>query len=163
MDLQILLEKNKSKESVNINNSLAIQLNGSKRMLPCDPMETTISEIDVYNNERENCNKIRLTVQINPICTNVLFNNLTEIVKNEGTDNTIWVNYGENYSEDLSKLVSGNSIFFKSAADFNKGVSDTLNAVNAIRDTQLSSEENGYKYHCGLDIFNNHLIFSIIL
>ena len=112
MDLQILLEKNKSKESVNINNSLAIQLNGSKRMLPCDPMETTISEIDVYNNERENCNKIRLTVQINPICTNVLFNNLTEIVKNEGTDNTIWVNYGENYSEDLTKLIGNNSIYF---------------------------------------------------
>ena len=160
MDLQILLEKNKSKTSVNINNSLAVQLNGSKRILPCDPMETTISEIDVYNNERENCNKIRLTVQINPICTNVLFNNLTEIVKNEGTDNTIWVNYGENYSEDLNKLIRDNSIFFKSEADFNKGVSDTLNAVNAIRDTQLSSEENGYKYHCGLDIFNNHLLRS---
>ena len=59
MTEQILLNKNKSKTSTNYNNSLAIQLKGSKRILPCDPMETTINEIDVYNQERENCSKIR--------------------------------------------------------------------------------------------------------
>lgn len=93
MTEQILLNKNKSKTSTNYNNSLAIQFKGSKRILPCDPMETTINEIDVYNQEREDCSKIRLTVEINPICTNVLFNNVTEIVKNEGdNENVLWLN-----------------------------------------------------------------------
>ena len=163
MNEKILLNKSKSKVSTNYNNSLTIQLNGSKRILPCDPMETSISEIDVYNKEREDCSKIRLTVQINPICSNVLFNNLTEIVKNEGTDKTIWVNHGEGYMADLNNLV-GKSVFFKKVNGedgfYNGTGSGNLNSVNAIRDTQLSSIANGYKYHCGLDIFNNHLLRS---
>ena len=53
MNEKILLSKNKSKVSTNVNNSLAVQLVGSKRILPCDPMETVINEIDVYNEERE--------------------------------------------------------------------------------------------------------------
>ena len=163
MNEKILLNKSKSKVSTNNNNSLTIQLNGSKRILPCDPMETSISEIDVYNKEREDCSKIRLTVQINPICSNVLFNNLTEIVKNEGTDETIWVNHGEGYMTDLNNLV-GKSVFFKKVNGedgfYNGTGSGNLNSVNAIRDTQLSSDANGYNYHCGLDIFNNHLFRS---
>ena len=53
MNEKILLTKNKSKVSTNVNNSLTVQLIGSKRILPCDPLETTVSEIDVYNEERE--------------------------------------------------------------------------------------------------------------
>lgn len=160
MTEQILLNKNKSKTSTNYNNSLAIQLKGSKRILPCDPMETTINEIDVYNQERENCSKIRLTVEINPICTNVLFNNITEIVKNEGdNENVLWLNYGKDCKDDLNELVD-ESLFFKTANDFHSNDNGNENVKNAIKDTQLSSSDNNYKYHCGIDIFNNHLLRS---
>ena len=113
MNEKILLSKNKSKVSTNVNNSLAVQLVGSKRILPCDPMETVINEIDVYNEERENCNKIRLTVQVNPICSNVLFNNLTEIVRNEGANNVECLNFNDNLNFENLKF-KDDSLFKKS-------------------------------------------------
>lgn len=36
----------------------------------------------------------------------------------------------------------------------------TWNEYEAVRDTQLSSNDFGFKYHCGIDIFNNHLLRS---
>lgn len=162
MNEKILLNKNKGKTSTNVNNSLTIQLKGSKRILPCDPMETSISEIDVYNNERENCSKIRLTVQVNPICSNVLFNNLTEIVRNEGTNDVKCLNYIElsdvnsNLEDDDFKWDDKN-LRFKQVGDFTESGSTV---VNGIRDTQLNNEANGFSYHCGIDIFNNHLLRS---
>ena len=33
-------------------------------------------------------------------------------------------------------------------------------AYEAIRDTQISSEDFGFQYHCGIDFFNNHLLRS---
>ena len=163
MNERILLNKNKSKVSTNVNNSLTVQFKGSKRILPCDPMETSVNEIDVYNDERENCSKIRLTVQINPICSNVLFNNLTEVVRNEGTDYAQCLNFielkdfftkddiGEKYGWDDSKLKCKNKNNFETSG---------TSAVNAVRDTQLSNEANGFIYHCGIDIFNNHYLRS---
>ena len=161
MTEKILLNKSKSKVSTNNNNSLAVQLKGSKRILPCDPMEASISEIDVYNKERKHCEKIRLTVQVNPICSNVLFNNITEIVKNEGSENVLWLNHGKDCNADLTDLINNGKIFFKRVNDFNDGTSNGNSAfVNAIRDTQLSSVANGYEYKCGIDIFNNHYLRS---
>lgn len=160
-NLQILLNKEKSKESVNINNSLTINFVGSEKLLPCDPMVTSLSEIDVYNNERENCNKIRLTVNVNPICSNVLFNNITEIVRNEGTDKVECLNYGKNYGK--LELTDDDEVFCKEKNAFtydDKLNSVYLRQVNAIRDTQLTSEKINFKYHCGIDIFNNHLLRS---
>lgn len=160
MNEQILLNKNKSKVSTNVNNSLTVNLSGSKRLLPCDPMETTISEIDVYNKERENCSKIRLTLQINPICSNVLFNNLTEIVRNEGTDYVKCLNFIDlsNVNDDVDNNFKWNesNLKFKTINDFDTDGS----VISGIRDTQLNNKVNNFKYHCGLDIFNNHYLRS---
>lgn len=159
MTEKILLNKSKGKISVNVNNSLTIQLKGSKRILPCDSMETSVSEIDVYNEERENCSKIRLTVQVNPICSNVLFNNFTEIVRNEGTKYVKCLNYIdlEKINDDVDSEFEWKSekLKFKLVTDFKDNT-----IVQAIRDTQLSNEANGFSYHCGIDIFNNHLLRS---
>ena len=121
MNEKILLNKNRGKESTNINNSLAVQFVGSKRILPCDPMETVVNEVDVYNEERKNCSKIRLTVQVNPICSNVLFNNITEVVKNEGSEYTKCLNFKtlEDISNELKDLTderykwNGETVKFK--------------------------------------------------
>ena len=144
MTEKILLNKSKNKTSTNINNSLTIQLKGSKRILPCDPMETTVSEIDVYNKEREDCSKIRLTVQVNPICSNVLFNNFTEIVRNEGTDKVTCLNYNSLSEVETISDWDSDNLKFKTIANF---TSSGSTVVNAIRDTQLSNESNGFSYH----------------
>lgn len=154
--MQILLEKNKSKNSTNVNNSIPIDLIGRNRILPVDKMETSINEIDLYNEERKKSNIIRLTCSINPICTNVLFNNVSEIVVNEGSDDCMSLNYQplSGIAEELqAKKIGEIKPLFKKMSDFK-------NAYDGVRDTQLSNDANGFIYHCGLDIFNNHILRS---
>ena len=151
--MKILLNKSKSKNSVNITNSLATNLIGSKKLLPQDHFFDKINEMVMYNQERENCNLIRLNCVINPICSNVLFNSITEIVKNEGAPNAVQsLNYGviDGY---ISREDFDNKIYCKNSDVF------LYNGYkNAIRDTQISSYKCGFKYFCGLDIFNNHIL-----
>lgn len=151
--IKILLNKKASKTSKNVNNILATQLKGSKKLLPQSRLLTTINEMEVYNAERANCNLIRLNCVINPVCSNVLFNSCTEIVKNEGDPNTVQLlNYGrvEGYvdNDDFDE-----TIYCKTPLTFINGGSR-----EAIRDTQISSIKCGYKYNCGIDIFNNHIL-----
>lgn len=151
--MEILLNKFKSKTQRNVNNGLTTQLKGSKKLLPQSSFFSTVNEMDVYNNERENCNLIRLTCVVNPICSNVLFNTITEIVKNEGDPNAVkLLNYGSEKGY-INRNDFDNKIYCKNTDVFfgNK-------AKEAIRDTQLSTEKCGFKYHCGIDIFNNHIL-----
>jgi hypothetical protein len=147
--MEIKLSKNKSKKSTNVNNSLAVELKGSKRLLPIGALDTTVNEIELYNNERKTSTTIRLTCSINPICSNVLFNNITEVVINEGSDKCKCLNYGGLESSYF------NSVEGKSNKTIFNG-----NVYEAIRDTQLSNEALGFDYHCGIDIFNNHILRS---
>jgi hypothetical protein len=113
------------------------------KLLPYENIESNINLLDIYNSERNLCNKIRLTCQINPICSNVLFNNKTEIVKYNGSDKCICLNYETNLKEDET---------------IGKEASFAWNQLEGIRDTQLSNSACGYDYYCGIDIFNNHIL-----
>lgn len=145
--MEILLNKHKSKKSTNINNSIPIKLKGRNRILPLASLNTTINEIDLYNKERLLSNVVRLTCTINPICTNVLFNPITEIVKGEGSDECACLNFSSLSENNSLSLVHKTTSHFQSSKD-------------AIRDTQLSNNANGFQYHCGYDIFNNHILRS---
>lgn len=147
--MEILLNKNKSKTSSNKNSIIPITLSGRNKLLPLDPMFTNVNELDLYNEERSKSNIIRLTCVINPICSNVLFNNVTEIIYNEGSNECKSLNY-----EPLSNIFNDNSTLSY------KNISDFKSNIDGIRDTQLSNEKNGFIYQCGLDIFNNHIIRS---
>lgn len=151
--MEILLNKKRSKRATNINNNIGINFRGNKKLLPQSNLFTTINELDVYNNERQLCNLIRLNCAVNTICSNVLFNMVTEVVKNEGSPNSVKVlNYGltDGYLE-LSDF--DNKIYCKTTETFTH-----FGSKEAIRDTQISSERCGFKYLCGIDIFNNHLL-----
>ena len=139
----ILLNSSKNKKSVNENVSLNIPLNGNKLLLPEGAVNDELDVYETYLNERKNSNKFRLIVNIKPFCSNVLFNPITEIVKKEGDSGVICLNYETNYKND-------NSI--GKSSDFVWG------QYEAIRDTQLSNEMCGFNYHCGIDIFNNHIL-----
>ena len=140
---QILLNSSKNKKEVNENTSLNVALSGNRKLLPEDAISDTLNSYDVYLDERKKSNKFRLVVNINPYCTNVLFNPFTEIVKNEGKEDVICLNYETSYTE---QNTIGKSNDFQ------------WNQYEAIRDTQLSNETCGFEYHCGIDIFNNHIL-----
>ena len=151
--MKITLNKAFSKKNNNCNNVLATQLMGSKKLLPQSQIFKQLNEIEIYNSERENCNLIRLNCVINPICSNVIFNTISEVIKNEGNPNTVkLLNYGvtDGY---INRSDFSEKIYCKNADVFLYG-----GALEAVRDTQISSNLCGFKYHCGLDIFNNHIL-----
>ena len=94
MDTKIFLQGFNSKKSVNTSEGLNVSLKGKRRLLPTNDITEVISQFDQYNEEREACNTIRLTCQVNPICSNVLFNRVSEIVKDEGSEEVSFINYG---------------------------------------------------------------------
>ena len=162
MDAKIFLQSHLSKKSSNTSNGVNVQFKGRRKLLPTNDVSEIVSQYDQYLLERESCNKIRLTCQVNPICTNVLFNPITEIVRYEGSNNVELLNYiDENGSTGLKNtdlLYKTPNILCSSNLNGNSG--SGKHHTNAIRDTQLSNTKNGFIYHCGLDILNNHLIRS---
>lgn len=153
--MEIFLDKSRSKTSRNKVKSLTVGLTSSKRILPVDYLEKSVDEVEVYNNERSACKNIRLVCTVNAICSNVLFNYFTEIVKGEGTDTVRMYN--------LSGITESNFVYAKKSKLFIEGNSKFggyEHSIEGIRDTQLSMKKCGYQYHCGLDIFNNHTLRS---
>ena len=160
MDAKIFLQSHLSKKSSNTSNGVNVQFKGRRKLLPTNDVSEIVSQYDQYLLERESCNKIRLTCQVNPICTNVLFNPITEIVRYEGSNNVELLNYldGSTELKNTDLLYKTPNILCSSNLNGNSGSEN--HHTNAIRDTQLSNTKNGFIYHCGLDILNNHLIRS---
>ena len=100
MDNKIFLEKVRSKESANTSSGLNVKLKGNRKLLPLNDVSDVISLMDQYTEEREKCNTIRLTCQVNPICSNILFNRISEIVKYEGSSGVTFLNYGISCGDD---------------------------------------------------------------
>lgn len=145
MEQKIFLEKNRSKYSVNTNNYLNLDLSGKSRLIPFNDVSETLSLNQLYLDERDSSNKYRMIFTVNPICSNVLFNMKTEVVRKEGSNDC------EVLFDDDTRHDKGNAINTKD-----------LDLKQAIRDTEYSHPDimNGepYVYHCGADIFNNHML-----
>lgn len=148
---EILLNKFINKKSNNENISLNVAVSGNKRLLPEDAISDSINAYDVYLNERDKSNKYRIIFNIRPHCSNVLFNPFTEIIKNEGSTSAKCLNY---MSRATSDAIAGSGNVIGKSGSF------TWSQYAAIRDTQLSNDKCGYEYHCGIDIFNNHILRS---
>lgn len=137
---KILLNKSRGKESVNNSNTIPIDLNRDVSLLHDEVMTDTIDIMKLYNEEKDNSNKHRMIFTLYPVCSNSLFNNITEIIYKEG-------------SNDAYALTNSSSIAQSGA------VSNTnVNRIHAIRNMEYTNEKFGYTYHCGSDIFNNHLL-----
>lgn len=111
MDTKIFLNKFDGKNSVSDSGALNVSLKGNRKLIPFNDMGEVISSLDVYNDERRECNKIRLTCQVNPICSNVLFNHISEIVKYEGSEHVAFINYAEEGDQDP---FGSNQVIYKS-------------------------------------------------
>ena len=131
---KILLNSSINKEATNENASLNINFSGNKRLLPEEDINDSVDAFNVYLDERKKSNKFRLVVNVNPFCSNVLFNPFTEIVRDEGTSSVRCLNYSALTTSEINGLREGeNSVIIKSD-DF------MWNQREAIRDTQLSNE-----------------------
>lgn len=144
--MEIFLNENTSKFSNNVEGVVNTTLSTKKRLLPNNDISNTFSLLEQYNKERDECRKFRLIFNISPICSNVLFNVKTEIIKNEGSSGATAL-FHNSSSWDKEKYASSAS-----------NISD-ITHLHALRDTEYSHKElGGFVYHCGLDIFNNHML-----
>lgn len=144
----ILLNKNKGKRSVNVENGLMVPISTEERLLPFEDISDVVNLKTVYDKEKDNSDLYRLIFTINPVCSNILFNTFTEVVYKEGSDDCTMLTSG---TTDKSKLHITNACN-----------SSSLNQIQAIRDTEYSHPSicEGLVYHCGTDIFNNHILRS---
>lgn len=135
-------------------------LNRSFDILPHEHVEKKVNEYALFMKEYENSNKYRLICSFKPICSNILFNTITEIVGDEGSDKCVF--YGLNAplkvdDKDLNAYLAYTNRNIRD--EYNKFV--YLTRAKMIEDTGYSHEKCGnIVYHCGYDIFNNHILRS---
>ena len=141
---KILLGTNKSKESVNVDNTIPVEFSRDVSMFHDEILSETIDTMQVYNDEKDSSSKHRMIFTVYPICTNALFNNITEVVYKEGSDEATMLTNSKTFNGKIYGAVS----------------TEKLNRIQAIRNTEYSNEKFGFTYHCGADIFNNHLLRS---
>lgn len=84
MKKKIRLNSTSSVNSTNVTNFVDVELKQSTKLLPHMDTVDKVNLYEVFEEERNKSDKYRLIVTINPVCTNVLFNTLTEVVKFEG-------------------------------------------------------------------------------
>lgn len=130
--------------SVNREFEFGVNINGTHGMLPYNDLSRAVNAYDVYEKEMANSDRFRLTLTINPYCTNVLYNACTEIVRYEGK-------IGNQHQEPI--LDSG-TISVSSADVYGKN--SDINRVDMVGNTEYSKEGLGFTYHPGFDIFDNH-------
>lgn len=153
---EILLNESKSKMSVNSDILLNIELNATEKKLPPNEVDSNIDQYKEYIKEKDASNKYRFVFTINPICTNVLYNHITEIIDETG-DNTIF------YGRGGKKITTQNNKYvgYKYKDKNSSRPEIILNRAGLITDTGYSHSKCGnFTYHCGIDIFNNHLFRS---
>ena len=153
---KILLNKVRSKNSSNVENNINLEIKEKSRIIPTEKLEKTIDEYKQYLKEKKKSSKYRLSFDINPYCSNVLFNNITEIVYKEGSDDCIVIKGGSKSGGTEIKNIENVNTYHKYKGCEGK---TTLTREEMIRDTSYTHTEIGpFVYHCGYDIFNNHTL-----
>lgn len=140
---KILLDKKLGKKSVNNIKTVPVNLNRDISLFHDELLTDTVDTMQVYNDEKDKSTKHRFIFTLYPICSNVLFNKITEIVFNEGaSDAKILTNDSSNNITSTSSAVS----------------KEPITRIQAIRNTEYSHDKYNLTYHCGVDMFNNHLL-----
>ena len=150
---RIRLNSTDSVNSVNKENFLDVEIKQHTKVFPFGNVIDTIDQRQQFETERENCTTYRLILTVQPYCSNILFNTVTEIVQNEGSDAT----------DETNKLTFVNSnsdgITVTDTGGYSiKGKQTNVTNVDMVRNTEYANGERPFVYHCGWDIFNNHIL-----
>ena len=148
---KIRLGDTDSINSINTNNSIGVELQQTSKLLPYPSVVGEVDTYQVFEEERNSCEKYRLIVTINPYCTNVLFNTLTEITRNEGS------NTNDENEENCLEVITDKD---NSVAKHTDGCYGLINPnrQQMIMNTEYSKDNIGFVYHPGYDFFTNHLL-----
>ena len=126
-----------------------VDLSAKSKLIPYSTAADMLGLNDLYIEERNACENYRMIFTVAPICTNVIFNAVTEPVYKEGSEEVI--NLVETPVRRANRDVFEVEPINESAV--------TVDQMFAVRDTEFSHPKIGnFKYHCGYDIFNNHLL-----
>lgn len=159
MQREFLQEKTLNRLMDNAEKSVNVDLSAKSKLIPYSTSAGMLSLSNLYKEERDACENYRMIFTVNPVCTNILYNAVTEPVYLEGSysavclvDSTIETPLVLRDNEDIFP----NGMFNTSGNSKN---SKLIDQIFAVRDTEISHEKIGnFKYHCGYDIFNNHLL-----
>ena len=144
---RIRLTSTDSANSVNKDAFVDVELQHHTKVFPFPSISETIDQREVFEQERENSTKYRLILTINPYCTNVLFNAVTEIVQHEGTN------------ENGKLIIASDSGITPSIKNYTiQGKADNVTNTDMVRNTEYANGDDPFVYHCGYDIFNNHIL-----
>jgi len=121
MRIQQRLNNEKSKDSVNKDVLLNLNISGKNKLLPTNEINRIVNLADRFNTERQRCSFYRLIGTINPLVSNPLFNLTNSILLDK---NTI---AGFNKIEFLDKtLPKNNSIMDSNDLYFNESITNNL-------------------------------------
>lgn len=143
---KILLNKRRGKESVNNENIIPVKIDRDVSLYHDEIKTTTLDTMQIYNDEKDASTKHRFIFTLYPICTNTLFNKITEVVYKEG-------------DKGVTMLLDGSGIKRNEITPTPISNTDKITRIQAIRNTEYTNDNN-LSYHCGVDIFNNHLLRS---
>lgn len=143
----IRLTSTDSVNSVNKEAFVNVELQQHTKVFPFPSITETIDQREVFEQEREDSTKYRLILTINPYCTNVLFNAVTEIVQHEGTN-----------EEDKLIIASAIGITPNIKNYTIQGKENEVTNTDMVRNTEYANGDDPFVYHCGYDIFNNHIL-----
>lgn len=148
---KIRLNNTNSINSINTEEYIDVNLECTSKLLPYPNVIGEVDAYEVFENERNSCEKYRLIVTINPYCTNVLFNTLTEIIRNEGS------NTNNEKEENCLEVITDKD---NSVAKHTDGCYGLINPnrQQMIMNTEYSKDNIGFVYHPGYDFFTNHLL-----
>lgn len=141
--MKILLNKNRSVTSKNDTSYTSVELGNKMKKIANSADQHLVDLYQVYLDEKDASDKYRLIFTINPVCSNVLFNSITEVVYKEGSNECFCLHGNE--TADTSSFANVVS-------------REPLDRLQAIRDTEYSNPGiMGLSYLPGVDIFNNHI------
>lgn len=151
---KIRLGDTDSINSINTNNIIGVDLQQTSKLLPYPSVIGEVDAYQVFEEERNSCEKYRLIITINPYCTNVLFNTLTEIIRNEGS------NINDVNNSNCLEVITDEENSKAQHTDGCLGVTEP-NRRQMLMNTEYSRDKIGYVYHPGYDIFTNHILRNL--
>jgi hypothetical protein len=155
---EIRLTSSDSISSINEEQNVSIELRQTTKKNILTNINAVVDAYETYQRESSASTKYRLTLTINPFCTNVLFNTCTEIVANDGAYETTTQGQPEIIvvtDREPSKLPS--NVLAKNVC----GRLNGLKRAYMVDNTEYSSENIGFTYYPGYDIFGNHRLRNL--
>ena len=155
MQRELLQEKSLNRSQDNAEKSLNVDLSAKSRLIPYSTTAGMLGLNDLYIEERDACETYRMIFTVNPVCTNALYNAVTEPVYKEGSISAFCL-VESSVTRDNSDIFPEGVL--NQSADTNDEIC-VVDQISAVRDTEFSHTRIGdFIYHCGYDIFNNHLL-----